>query len=342
MAKSDSQQNYREILTDVREGRFAPFYLLMGEEPFYVERLCEAIMNQAVNPFERDFNQIVYYGADVTAEQVISTARQFPMMGDHLLVVVKEAQMMSKPEDIAPYLMSPMPSTILVLCFMGKSIDKRTAFYKQAQKVGRVLESVKVQDYRLSQWIEAFFSEEGFDIEPEAAELMGEFTGNDLRKISVEVDKMRRNLPLDAKRITVADIEKNVGISREYSVFELTKALSFGQKEKAFRIASYFADSPKKYPIQMTIAALAMYFLKVWRYHSLMQAHTPKSQMAGELGVNPYFLGEYETAARNYPPRKVMAAIAFLKEYDYRSKSNERGDASDGDLLMELLSRLVS
>ena len=356
MAKQSSNDQYLELISAIKAKSFSPFYLLMGDEPFYTDRIAAAILENAIDPFERDFNQIVMYGADVTAEQVISAARQYPMMGQRLLVVLKEAQMMKKPEDLAIYLNSMQPSTILVVVYSGKSVDKRSSFYKSAQKVGVVFESSKVQDYKVASWIESYIASIGQKISPDAANLMAEFTGNDLQKIALEVDKLRKNLPPDQKEITSSDIEKNVGISKEYSVFELTKAISYRDANKIYRISKFFADSPKRYPIQLTIGLLTSYYLKLWRFHSLHQksegrmidkssrsiSQKTKSEIISHLGINPYFFSEYEEAARNYPIKKVILAISTLKEYDYKSKSNARGDATDGDLLIELISKLIN
>jgi DNA polymerase-3 subunit delta len=341
MAKLSTKEQFDSLMKDVSEGRFAPFYLLMGEEPYYIDALSDAIAEKAVAPEMRDINRIIVYGQDTNGEQVVGAARQFPMMGDRLLVMVKEAQLMPHFEDIATYLIAPVSSTVLVICYKGKSVDKRTALYKQAGKSGVVMESVAVPDYRIGSWVESYVAGKGLKINPEAAALIAEYTGTSLQKISLEVGKLLKVLPEGTKSISVEDVEKNVGISREYSAFELSKAFSYKDKEQIYKIALFFADSPKRYPIQLTIAALSTTFLKVLRYHALKAKGAGRDEMVQSLGINPYFMNEYEAAAKNYPLKKCMDVIAILKDYDNRSKSNLRGDATDGDLLIEMVSRIL-
>ncbi|MCI2082422.1 MAG: DNA polymerase III subunit delta [Bacteroidales bacterium] len=341
MARQSTQEQFDSLMKDVDEGRFACFYLLMGEEPYYIDSLSNAIAEKAVTAEMRDFNRIVIFGQDADADKIIGTARQFPMIGDRLVVIVREAQMMSGIEKLAAYLISPMPSTVLVICYKGKSIDKRTSFYKQASKSGVVMESMKVPDYKTAGWIENYVWKRKISIDPEAAALMAECTGTDLQKITLEVDKLLKMLPEGTVSISVKDVEDNVGISREYSVFELSKAFSYRDSDRVYRIALNFADSPKQHPIQLTIGMLASTFLKVLRYHSLKMKGAGKSDISSTLGINPYFLGEYEAAAKNYPLKKTMEILNILKDYDHKSKSNMRGEANDGDLLVEMASRIL-
>jgi DNA polymerase III, delta subunit len=341
MAKQSTLEQFDSLMNDVNSGKFAPYYLLMGEEPYYIDTLTDAIAEKAVTPDMRDFNRIILYGPDVKADMVIGAARQFPMMGERLLVILKEAQAMQHPDDLASYLISPMTSTVLVICYKGKTVDKRTAFYKQSVKSGIVMESVPVPDYRISGWVESYIRGKGLKVNPEAAALIAENTGTSLQKIALEVDKLLKVLPEGTKEISVEDVETNVGISREYSAFELSKAFSLKDKDKIYRIALNFADSPKRYPIQLTIAALSSTFLKVLRYHSLRMKGADQGEIVAALGINPYFIREYETAARNYPLQKAMQVIGILKDYDNRSKSNLRGDSTDGDLLIEMVSRIL-
>ena len=352
MAKTtkDTAQAFKALRDEILAGDIKPFYLLFGKEHYYIDALCKLLTENVIPPEERDFGQIVYYGADVTADQVVSTARQYPMMISRQLVVVKEAQMMKKVEDIGIYFEGIQPTTVLVICYKtnndptrtGKNIDKRTAFYKQAQKVGVVFESEQIPDYRVARWIEGYVADNSLSIDPDASALLAEFSGNDLSKVVLALDKLQKILPEDRRRITVRDVEENVGMSRDYSVFELTKALSLKDAPKAFRIVRFFGDSPKRFPLPMTMAALAGHFIRLLRYEALQRAGTGRSEILAQLGINPYFAGEYDTAVRNYPVKKTMRAIALLKEYDRRSKSNTRGEATDGDLLQELVAKLLA
>ena len=352
MAKTtkDTAQAFQALREEILAGDIKPFYLLFGKEHYYLDELCKLLAEKVIPPEERDFGQIVYYGADVTANQVVSTARQFPMMVSRQLVMVKEAQMMKKVEDIGVYFEGIQPTTVLVICYKtgndpakpGKNIDKRTAFYKQAQKVGVVFESEQIPDYRVPRWIENYVTQEGLSIAPDAAALLAEFSGNDLSKVVLSLDKLRKVLPEDRRAITARDVEENVGMSRDYSVFELTKALSLKDAPKAFRIVRFFGDSPKRFPLPMTMATLSGHFIRLLRFESLQIAGTPRNDILAQLGINPYFAGEYDSAVRNYPVKKTMRVIALLKDYDRRSKSNTRGEATDGDLLQELVAKILA
>ncbi len=352
MAKTttDTVQQFKALREEILAGVIKPFYLLFGKEHYYLDELCRLLQERVVPAEQRDFGQLVYYGADVSASQVVSAARQFPMMVERQLVMVKEAQMMRKVEEIGVYFEGVQPTTVLVVCYKtnndptrtGRNIDKRSSFYKQAAKVGVVFESNPVPDYRVARWIDGYLAEEGLSIAPDAAALLAEYAGSDLQKIVLAVDKLRKVLPEGRTHITAPDIEDNVGMSRDYSAFELTKALSLKDAAKAFRIAAFFADSPKRFPIQMTMAALTSHFLRLLRFHALLQAGESRAEILSHLGINPYFAGEYDTAIRNYPIKKTMRVISLLKEYDQRSKSNTRGEATDGDLLKELTAKILA
>ena len=203
-------------------------------------------------------------------------------------------------------------------------------------------ESNPIPDYKMARWIDGYLAEIGLTIAPDAAALLAESAGTDLQKITLSIDKLRKLLPEDRKRITVQDIEENVGMSRDYSVFELTKALSMKDAPKAFRIVRFFGEASKRFPLPMTMAALTGHFIRLLRFHALLQDGKSRSEILSQLGINPYFAGEYDAALRNYPARKTMRVIALLKEYDRRSKSNARGEASDGDLLKELTAKILA
>ena len=351
MAKQtvDTASEFKALKSSILSGDIKPFYLLFGKEHYYIDEICNLLIDNVVPAEEKDFGQIICYGADVNAGQVVSLARQYPMMVSRQLVVVKEAQMMRNVEDIGVYFEGLMPTTVLVICYKtnndptksGRNIDKRTSFYKQAQKVGTVFESNQTPDYRMPQAIERFVAEKGLSIEAPAAQLLAEFAGVDLQKIALSIDKLTKLLPEGTTHITVGDIETNVGMSRDYSVFELTKALSVKDTVKAFRIVHFFAESPKRFPFVMTMAAISSHFIKLLRFHALLQAGTRRQEILSQLGINPYFADEYDKAVLNYPVKKVMKIIALLKQYDRNSKSNGRGDASDGDLLQEMVARIL-
>ena len=333
----------REIVNDARRGIFKPVYLLMGEEPYYVDMVCDAILEHCLDESERDFNQTVCYGADVTADAVITAARRYPMFAERQLVVVKEAQMMKTLEELAVYCQKPLESTVLVVAMHGASADKRKSLYKSVSKIGVVVDSQAVKDYDMPKWISMFYQTKGLRIAPDAAVLMAEHAGSDLNKIAIETEKMLKNLPEGTVEVSAADIEKNVGISRQFSIFELTKELSMKNSAKALRIAAYIG-SAAKFAMPMAVSALFTHFYRILKYGALLMT-TPRpanDQKAKVLGVNPYFFSEYDTAVRNYPLKKCMAVIALLKEYDYKGKGGDVGEATPAELMVELTAKILN
>lgn len=345
MAKGfqDTDSLCREIVEDVRKGVFKPVYLLMGDEPYYVDMVCDAIMEYCLDESERDFNQTVCYGADVNADAVITAARRYPMFADRQLVVVKEAQMMKGMEELAIYCQNPLDSTVLVIAMHGASADKRKSFYKTVSKMGVVVDSQALRDYEMPRWIAMYYQKRGLQIAPDAAALLAEHAGTDPGKIAIETEKMLKNLPEGTTQVSVNDIEKNVGISRQFSIFELTRELSARNSAKALRIASYIG-SAAKFAMPMAVSALFTHFYRILKYGALLQAapNPPADQKTKVLGVAPFFFKEYDMAVRNYPVRKCMAAIALLKEYDYKGKGGDVGEATDAQLMVELTAKLLN
>jgi DNA polymerase-3 subunit delta len=349
MAKATSQstsESFSKITAEIREGKFRLFYVLSGEEPYYSDIISKEIMDKALTPEERGFNQLVLYGGDTDSRQIAEAARRFPMMAQRQLVVVREAQLIKNLDPLETYLRQPQPSSILVLSFTGKQLDKRTRFYKAAtdSKAGYFLESVQLKDYEMAGWISSYIAERGLSIEERAAAMLAEFSGTELRRVAVQIDKILLNMENGAKNITAEDVEKNVGISRDYNVFELANALSYRNAEKAFRIVKHFALNEKQFPLIMILAGLFSHFSKLLKYHSLLIAGNGRvsDSAAMSIGVFRFNQREIETAARNYPLKRCMSAIAVIRKYDQMGKSNERGEASDGELLQEMISRLLN
>lgn len=340
---TELESQCRQIINDVKNGNFVPVYLLMGTEPYYPDLVCDEIMKYALADSERDFNQTVFYGLDTDAGTVASECRSYPMMAERRLVVVKEAQSMKTLEDLATYASDPMESTVLVILMHGASADKRRALYKNVQKKGVVLVSDALRDYEMPQWITSFYKSRGLDIEPAAAALLAEYAGTDMSRIMLETEKMQKNLPEGTVRVNAADIEKNVGISRQFSIFELTKALSYMKAEKALKIAAYIGNGPK-FMLLLATAPLYTHFYRILKYEAalLKNPAVSKADRAKLLGVNPYFMEEYDVAARNYPIRRCMKVISLLEEYDFKGKGGGSGEASQSDLLMELVSKILS
>ena len=313
----------------------------MGEEPYYPELVCNAIIENCLQEWEKDFNETICYGADVTAETVITAARRFPMMADRQLVVVKEAQQMKTLEELAVYCQQPLDSTVLVILMHGASADKRRSLYKTVLKTGVIVESPALRDYEMPQWIAAYYEGRGLKIHPEAAQLLAESAGTDLGKIAVETDKLLKNLPEGVKEVSVENIEKNVGVSRQFSVFELTKCLSYRQAAQALKISAHIGQTPR-FAMPMVVAPLFTHYSRILKYHALLPTRPSPGDTARVLGVNPYFLKEYDAAVRNYSLKQAMAAVSLLTEYDYKGKGGDAGEATPADLFTELVTKLLN
>ena len=342
--KEDIAAISRALVEDARSGIFKPVYVLMGDEPYYPDLVCQAILDNCIDEFGKDFNETVCYGADVTAEQVVTAARRFPMMADRQLVVVKEAQMMKTLEDIAVYCNEPLESTVLVLLLHKASLDKRKSLYKSAQTVGVVLDSPALRDYEVPAWIGRYYAERGLQIDPSASNLLAESVGTDLSTIALETDKLLKNLPQGTVNVSVADIEKNVGISRQFSIFELTKELSFRNASKALSIAAHIGNAAR-FNMPQAVSALFMHFNRILKYGALLSrgGYPSQEDKASALaGVNPYFYKEYDTAVRNYPLPSAMAVMSLLCEYDYLGKGGDGGATTDSDLLVELVAKILN
>ena len=334
----------RELIKDIQQKNFKPVYLLMGEEPYYPDKVCQAIIDNCLEEWEQDFNQTICYGSDVDAEMVITAARRFPMMAERQLVVVKEAQLMKDIEQLSLYCAQPLDSTVLVVLLHRATVDKRKAFYKAVQKIGVIVDSPAVRDYEIVNWIARYYESRGLQIDPPAAQLLAESAGTDLNKLVVETDKLLKNLPEGTNRIRVEDIEKNVGVSREFSVFELTKALSARNARQAVTVATYMGQTAR-FALPAAVSALYTHFYRILKYEALLAKGGRPSQedKTRILGVPPYFFREYDEAVRNYPLPKCMAVIALLKEYDFKGKGGDVSQETEaGDLLLQLTTTILN
>ena len=336
-----------DIIKDLKAKKFKPVYLLHGEEPYYIDQIIHYMEQNILNDMEKGFNQTLLYGKDTDMATILNAAKRYPMMSDYQLIVVKEAQDLKwaketegnskEAEFVQHYFENPLPSTILVLGYKYANFDKRKKIFKSISKSGVIFQSDPVRDYKLAGWIEDLVKEKGAKIAPQAAALMAEYLGTDLSKISNELEKLMLNVSKETT-IDIDHIQKNIGISKEYNVFELQKALAARNILKANQIINYFADNPKANPMVMVMANLNAYFTKILKYHYLQN----KSDAARELGVNPYFVKDYETAARSYNINKTFDVISLLREYDLKSKGvDSTGNVNDGELLKELLFKML-
>ena len=329
-----------DIIKELRSKVYRPIYLLSGEEPYYPDMVSDFIMKNVLSEEEKSFNQSVFYGKDTNSEELINAARRYPMMSSHQVIILKEAQHMRDIDNLEIYARNPLKSTILVINYKYSSFDKRKKLYKAVREGnGIIFESPKLYESQISGWITSWLKSRNCAIDPAAGVLLVEYLGNDLGKIANELEKLILSLPENDKRITPLSIERNIGISKDYNTFELQKAL--GQKNvlKANRIISYFAKNQKSNPITLTIISLYYFFNKVFRVHFIKDKS--RQNIASVLKINPFFASDYEQAAKKYDPRKTAQIISLLREYDMRSKGYGNASASEGDLLRELVYKIL-
>ena len=330
---------YEEIISGLKKRIFKPVYFLAGEESYYIDLLVNYIEENVLSAEEKAFNQIIVYGDDTTIPAIIDTARRFPMMASHQVVIVKEAQSLKKIDDLVIYLEKPLLSTILVFSYKYKTLDKRTKLYKLLESHGVYLESVRIRDYLIPAWIERYLMTKGIKTDPSASAMLTEFLGTDLHKIVNELDKLIITLPLEKPVITISLIEKNIGISKYYNNFELMKATGEKNFLKANMIIHYFANNPRDNPITLSIASVFGFFSKLLTYHYLTDKS--KNNIASVLKVNPYFVKDYETAALKYNVSKTVKIISLLRTYDMKSKGYGDIGTESGDLMKELVYKIL-
>jgi DNA polymerase III subunit delta len=330
---------FEEIMTDLKNRIYKPVYFLAGEEPYYIDIITNYIEEKVLPEADKSFNQMIFYGEDTSVAAIIETSRRFPMMSNHQVVIVKEAQTLKKIDDLAYYLEKPLLSTILVFNYKYKVLDKRTKLYKLIDSNAVYFESNRLRDYQVPQWIERYLMLKGIKTEPNASAMLTEYLGTDLHKVVNEIDKLLITLPSGKPVITTELIEKNIGISKDFNNFELQKAVGEKNIYKANMIIHYFANNPKDNPINLTIASLFSFFNKLLTYHYLTDKS--KNNVASILKVNPYFVKDYELSAAKYNVKKTVQIISFLRMYDMKSKGFGDLSSEPGDLLKELVYKIL-
>jgi DNA polymerase-3 subunit delta len=330
---------YEEIISDLKNRIFKPVYFLAGEESYYIDLITEYIQEKVLPEAEKAFNQIILYGDDTNIASIIDTARRFPMMASHQVLIIKEAQSLKKLDDLVIYLEKPLLSTILVFSYKYKTIDKRTKLYKTLESNGVYFESARIRDYLIPAWIERYLMAKGIKTDPSASAMLTEYLGTDLHKIVNELDKLIITLPAGKPYITTVLIEKNIGISKDYNNFELQKAIGEKNILKANMIVHYFANNPKDNPITLSIASLFGFFSKLLTFHYLTDKS--KNNAAAVLKINPFFVKDYENSASKYNVSKTVQIISLLRTYDMKSKGFNDPGTDPGDLLKELVFRIL-
>ena len=339
MAKKEI--SYESICKEIAERKFSPIYVLMGEEPFFIDQITDLLIENVLAEEERDFNQSIFYGADADAVSVINAARRFPMMSEYQLIVVKEAQLMRDIELLNAYAKHPLSSTVLVINYKYKTLDRRKSLAAAVEKNGILFESKKIPDYKMPGYITGLLQQRSLTIDAKAAQMLSDFLGNDLNRLSKELDKLAIVMAqMGSKRVTPELVERNIGISKEYNNFELIKALATKDVLKANRIAQYFEKNPKTNPLQMTLAVLFNYF------SNLLIAYYSKDRseagLMAALGLRSAFqLKDYQMGMRHYSAMKVFLSIGEIRKADAASKGVDNASASDADLLKELLYKIM-
>jgi DNA polymerase III subunit delta len=329
-----------KIVNDIKAGNIKPIYFLMGEESYYIDKLSDYIEQNVLTEDEKGFNQTVLYGRDVTIEDIVSTAKRYPMMAERQVVIVKEAQDLSRTIDkLESYVENPMLSTVLVFCYKYKTLDKRKKMTKVIAKIGVVYESKKLYDNQVGDWIKRVLSGKGYSIEPKANAMLVEFLGTDLSKINNELEKLQIILP-KGSTITPQHIEENIGFSKDFNIFELRKAIGDRNQLKAYTIVDNFAQNPKDNPMVLTTSLVFSFFVQLLKYHGLKDKN-PKN-VAAALGVNPFFLKDYDLALKNYPMRKVSQIVGSLRDVDVKSKGVGANALPQSDLLKEMLFKIFN
>ncbi|MGB3616857.1 MAG: DNA polymerase III subunit delta [Catalinimonas sp.] len=338
-------QTPESVLKELQAGRFAPVYFLQGDEPFYIDQIADWIEANALAPHERGFNQVVIYGKETDLPTVLNHARRFPMMAERQVVVVREAQELSdlnrEPGQklLVSYLERPLPSTILLFCHKHKALDGRKKLAQVLDKRAVLVTTKRLYDNQVPGWIENYLRERRHSATPDAVRLIAESIGADLSRLSNEVDKLLINHRSDAP-ITPDEVQRYIGISKDYNVFELQRALAHRDALKAHRIVRYFAEDPKNHPLLPIIAVLFSFYGKILTAHAC--GNQSERELAKTLKINPYFVKEYLLARRNYPLPRAAAAVRALREADLQSKGVEGGTMNDGQIMRELLIRLLA
>ena len=334
------ETTYEEIARDLKNRIYKPVYYLMGEESYYIDRISEYIAQTVLNENEKEFNQTILYGADTDIATIINAAKRYPMMSKYQVVIVKEAQGVKNIDELSYYLQKPLESTILVLCHKHGVLDRRKKLAAEIEKVGVLFESKKIKDIQLAGFITSYLKRKSIEIEPKASEMMAEFVGTDLSRMAGELEKLIITLPKGQKRITPEQIEQNIGISKDYNNYELRNALIIKDVFKANQIIKYFEENPKTNPLQMTLSVLFNFFSNL-----MLAYYAPEKSeqgIAAQLGLkSPWQSKDYLAAMRKYSGVKVMQIIGEIRYCDAKSKGVGNSSLGDGELLRELVYKIL-
>lgn len=332
--------SFQQVMKGLQQKNYSPIYLLHGEESFYIDQLTSYIEDNILDEGTKAFNQTILYGKEVDYKAVLDSARRYPVLSDKQVVIIKEAQELKTLDKLEPYFQNPLESTILVLAHKHKKLDKRKKIVKTLSNSNKVclFESKRLYDNQVPNWISNFLKDKGVNIKPAAAQLLAEYLGSTLSKIANELDKLLLSLPKGAT-IDKQLIQKNIGISKDFNVFELQNALGKRDHFRSFLIVKYFIANPKNHPLTMITATLYNFFSKVYVCQSMLRASD--AAIAKAIGANKFFIKDYKGAAQAYNRSQLENIFHLLKEYDLRSKGVNNGSNSTGALLQELIAQIL-
>lgn len=351
---SDCMASFDAIMADIEARRFAPIYLLSGDEGYFIDAIADRLADTILNEAERSFNQLTVYGADVDAGKVVMLCRRMPMMGSYQVVIVREAQMMSKIDNLHLYTQQPQATTILVVCYknkeQGRGIDKRTSFYKSCQKSGCVFESVRPRDYEIDSWLQRYIAGIGLRLDAKAMAMLKEYVGMDIGRMVNQIDKLKVSMPEGKAVVTDSHIEQYIGLSKEFNTFELNDAVLKQDVARAMRIADHFGHNPKSYPITLTITVLFGLFQQLFLLNYLMWLSRKRGvtfpndmELMRQIRANNSFVvKELKANVGRWPNRRVFNILGLLREYDAKSKGVDSGGLDGGELLKELLLKIFT
>lgn len=333
-------QEINSIISKINNKVYSPVYFLMGEETYYIDLISDLLESKVLSEEEKSFNQTILYGKDTTAEEIISVCKRFPMMSKFQLVIIKEAQdLSSKIDGLINYLLNPMHSTVLVINYKYKTLDKRKKIYKAIQKFGLILNSKKPYENQVSTWILNKLKEDNYTIDLKANQMLVEFLGGDLKMINNQLNKLKLLKP-ENNYIDPKLIEKNIGISKDFNIFELRNAIGSGNLSKALVIGNYFSSNIKAYPTQLVLSSLFNYFIQIFQFHSLN--NKSDINVASTLGINKFFAKDYHKAAKIYPMKKISSIITLIKNIDLKSKGYGVSNNSQQNILNQLIIQIMS
>ena len=345
---------YNSVMRDIEARRFAPIYLLMGDEGYFIDAIAERLADTILNEAERSFNQVTVYGQDSETGNIVMLCRQMPMMGSYQVVIVREAQQLQKIENLVHYTSSPQASTILIICYknkeQGRGIDKRTSFYKSCQKSGCVFESVRPRDYEIDSWLQRYITGVGLRLDAKAMAMLKEYVGMDIGRIVNQIDKLKVSMPEGHTVVTDSHIEQYIGLSKEFNTFELNDAVLKQDVARAMRIADHFGHNPKSYPITLTITVLFGLFQQLFLLNYLMWLSRKRGvafpndmELMRQIRANNSFVvKELKANVGRWPNRRVFNILGLLREYDAKSKGVDSGGLDGGELLKELLLKIFT